>query len=326
MKETDRSEGTSPEATGSPVLQGGEASPGEYNMPLRKILGLVGSLILFIGVFTPIISLPVVGNLNYFQNGKGDGLVILVFSVFSVFLTLTKRYKFLLFTGIGSLTTLAFTFIKFHESISQIESQIGALGEVILNTVQIQWGFAVLIVGAAFLIAAALLKETALETEEEKVDETLSFGGVSGAKSRIKDSVVYYVLVVIGVVCLGLIIYSFLASEKSFLNPENPEEIAYINNVTVSRVEVGKTILGAPGIFGEVKNNGNKTLGKVEITIYFLDKQGNPISEKTYSPVNNSTSPLKPNYSQKFGYEADDAPSDWSKKITVKVTKVQFAK
>lgn len=334
-------------------------------MPLRQILGLVGSLILFIGVFTPIISLPIVGSMNYFQNGTGDGVIILVLAAFSIFLTLTKRYKFLLFTGIGSLAILAFTFINFQVRMSQMKSQMkqgmannpfGGLGEAMLSTVQIQWGWAVLIVGAALVIAAALLKETASEIEATQADETLSFGGVSGATSKINDSVLYSILGIIGVVWLGLIAYSFLAapstpnalsnnsklpnqrtsssSTTSEESSSSPEEIAYVSNVAISKVEVGKTILDEPGVFGEVKNNGDKTLDEVEVTIYFLDKQGNPVSEKSYSPVNASarsfgmsdTSALKPKYSRKFGYKADDAPSDWSKKVNVKVTKVQFAK
>lgn len=321
-------------------------------MPLRQILGLVGSLILFIGVFTPIINLPIVGSMNYFQNGRGDGVIILVLAAFSVFLTLNKRYKFLLFTGGVSLAILAFTFITFQVRMSQMQSQMkesmkdnpfGGLGEAMLSTVQIQWGWAILIVGAALLIVAALLKEMASETA-----------------SKINDSVLYAVLGVIAVGWLGLIAYSFLAapSTPNALSNANsnkgrqlqnqrtssntssdtlsssPEEVAYVSNVVISKVEVEQTILNEPGVFGEVKNNGDKTLDEVEITIYFLDKQGNPVSEKTYSPINASarnfgmsdTSALKPKYSRKFGYKADDAPSDWSKKVTVQVTKVQFAK
>ena len=338
-------------------------------MPLRQILGLVGSLILFIGVFTPIISLPIVGSMNYFQNGRGDGVIILVLAVFSVFLTLTKRYRFLLFTGGGSLAILAFTFINFQYRMSQMQSQMkesmannpfGGLGEAMLNTVQIQWGWAVLIIGAALLIAAALLKPTPSEIESEQTDETLTFGGIGGGASSISDSVLYGVLGVIALGWIGLIAYSFIAapstpnalsnssSNKGLPFPNqrtssststdtsstSPEETAYVSNVAISKVEVGKTILDEAGVFGELKNNGDKTLDEVEITIYFLDKQGNPVSEKTYTPVNASaqnfgmsdTSALKPKYSRKFGYKADDAPSDWSKKVNVQVTKVQFAK
>lgn len=114
----------------------------------------------------------------------------------------------------------------------------------------------------------------------------------------------------------------------------SPEEVAYISNVAVGKVEVGKTVLDEPGVFGELKNNGDRILAKVEITIYFLDAQGNPVSEKTYTPVNegaqnfgmSDTSALKPRYARKFGYKADEAPSDWSKKVRVEVTKVGFAK
>lgn len=339
-------------------------------MPLRQVLGLVGSLILFIGVFTPIISLPIVGSMNYFQNGRGDGVIILVLAVFSVFLTLTKRYRFLLFTGGGSIAILAFTFINFQYRMSQIQSQMkeglannpfAGLGETMLNSVQIQWGWAILIIGAGLLIAAAFLKPTEADAEPEEADEVLSFGGLSGGASGISDSILYGVLGVIALVWLGLIAYGFVAtpstpntafrpnanksqtslnqsssssSTTSETSSVSPEEVAYISNVAISKVEVGKTILDEAGVFGELKNNGDKTLDKVEITIYFLDKEGNPISEKTYSPINASaqnfgmsdTSALKPKYSRKFGYKADDAPSDWSKKVRVEITKVAFAK
>jgi len=38
---------------------------------------------LFVGVFTPFVSLPFAGNLNYFQNGKGDGVIILLIALVS---------------------------------------------------------------------------------------------------------------------------------------------------------------------------------------------------------------------------------------------------
>lgn len=69
----------------------------------RQLLGVIGSLLLFIGVFTPIMSVPIVGSLNYFQNGRGDGVIVLVFAVISIALTLGKKYRGLWITGAGSL-------------------------------------------------------------------------------------------------------------------------------------------------------------------------------------------------------------------------------
>ena len=55
------------------------------------MLGLIGSVVLFIGVFAPIVSVPIMGNINYFQNGQGDGMIILVLAVISLILVLMGK-------------------------------------------------------------------------------------------------------------------------------------------------------------------------------------------------------------------------------------------
>ena len=144
--------------------------------------------------------------MNYFQNGRGDGVIILVLAAISVFLTLTKRYKFLLFTGGGSLAILAFTFINFQVRMTQVQSEMkesmkdnpfGGLGEAMLNTVQIQWGWAVLIIGAALLIAAALLKETASETESTQATSGVAFQPNRVARVRSKKSFIVPIITTI---------------------------------------------------------------------------------------------------------------------------------
>jgi len=59
-----------------------------FIMDKRQVFGLIGSILLFIGVFTPIISIPIVGNMDYFQNGKGDGTIVLVLAVISLLLAI----------------------------------------------------------------------------------------------------------------------------------------------------------------------------------------------------------------------------------------------
>ena len=72
-------------------------------MPRRQIPGLVGSVILFLGVFAPTVSAPIVGNINYFQNGGGDGVIILMPAIIAAFLTLAKIYRALLITSIATI-------------------------------------------------------------------------------------------------------------------------------------------------------------------------------------------------------------------------------
>ena len=70
-------------------------------MNTKQLLGLIGSIVLFIGVFTPIVSVPIMGNMNYFQNGQVDGTIVLIFAVISLVLVLAKKFKGFWFTGIG---------------------------------------------------------------------------------------------------------------------------------------------------------------------------------------------------------------------------------
>jgi len=149
-------------------LLGDTKEGGNVNMNTKQLLGLIGSMILFVGVFTPIVSIPFIGNLNYFQNGKGDGTIVLILAVASLVLVLTKNYKWLWFTGIGSLGVLLFTFINFQLKMSEVktdmESQLAGnpfrgFADVAMQSVQLQWGWALLIVGAALVIASAALRE-----------------------------------------------------------------------------------------------------------------------------------------------------------------------
>lgn len=315
-------------------------------MPPRQILGLVGSVILFLGVFAPIVSAPIVGNINYFQNGKGDGVIILVLAVISVFLTLTKRYRFLLITGVGSLTVLAFTFINFQGRMSSARSELRegmannpfrGLGDAMLSTVQIQWGWAVLIIGAVLLLASALLKE-----EGAKSEKLFSFGRVTVAHVVLAcvglaiigygvfnpmntlDPELGYVSVMLTCIGLAALAYAMYGILKTTDSPE----LSYVNSVSVGNVEV-QTMSDEPKVSGELKNHGNRTLDEVEITVYFLDKEGKPVGEKTYTPVQisqsnftmESNAALKPHYSKKFEYSADAAPSDWADQVMVRVRK-----
>jgi len=111
------------------------------------------------------------------------------------------------------------------------------------------------------------------------------------------------------------------------------EKQSYIDKVEIRNIHIGKSILDEIGVFGEVKNHGDRTLKEVEITIYCLDENGKAIFEKTYHPVLVSeyslfgdNEPLKPNYSRKFGVKLDDAPSDWARKVRVKITNIEFQK
>ena len=134
----------------------------------KQLLGLIGSAILFVGVFAPIVSIPIMGNMNYFQNGKGDGVIVLVLAVISFILVLLKKFKGLWFTGLGSMAIMTFTFINFQMALNNTRTQMETeltgnpfrgIADMAMQSVQIQWGWALLIIGVVLLIASAAIKE-----------------------------------------------------------------------------------------------------------------------------------------------------------------------
>jgi len=137
-------------------------------MNTKQLLGLIGSVVLFIGVFAPIVSVPFMGNMNYFRNGKGDGTIVLILAVVSFVLVLARKYKGLWATGVGSLAVMAFTFINFQMTTSDTKAQMEkelagnpfrGLADMAMESVQLQWGWATLVVGAALIIASAAIKD-----------------------------------------------------------------------------------------------------------------------------------------------------------------------
>ncbi|MDR9770181.1 hypothetical protein [Acetomicrobium sp.] len=140
----------------------------EKSMSTKQYLGLIASILLLIGVFVPIVSVPFVGDMNYFQNGKGDGVFILILAIVSLISIFAKKYKALWFTGPGSLAILIFTFSNFQVRMADVKKQMELeladnpfrdLADIALQSVQLQWGWALLIVGSVLLIVSAAMKD-----------------------------------------------------------------------------------------------------------------------------------------------------------------------
>jgi hypothetical protein len=147
------------------------------NHPTKKQLGIIGSITLLFGVFTPILSTPFLGNMNYIQNGESDGAIVLVLALISLVLALKKNYQGLWFTGIGSLGLILFTLISFQSKMSQaradIESNLAGnpfrgLMDMAMQSVQLQWGWIFLIAGAALIIASAAKVDSEDAKPEDK--------------------------------------------------------------------------------------------------------------------------------------------------------------
>lgn len=115
----------------------------------RQLFGLIGSGLLILGTFLPLVSVPLIGSINYFANGKGDGTFIIGYSVLAIVLTLIKRYKLLWIPAILSLGQLSYALFTFAQKMSEASG---------LLTISIEWGWLALYAGGVLLVLAALAK------------------------------------------------------------------------------------------------------------------------------------------------------------------------
>lgn len=119
------------------------------------------------------------------------------------------------------------------------------------------------------------------------------------------------------------------------------EKQAYIGNVVLYDLAAKRydSFLdkNIPGVEFKLRNNGDRTLKRVQVTVYFKDAAGAVIAEEEYNPVlvtefsfGGDNKPLRPNYiwqmeHGKF-YKADSVPSEWEEgSVSARITDLEFA-
>jgi hypothetical protein len=145
----------------------GEVFRSGPSWPIRPALGYGGAAVLATGVFAPIFSAPVVGSFNYFRNGQGDGVFILILAAITVVAVAFRRWFVLYGTGGGSLLLLGYTLFEMMHRVRLAKAEMAAkmtgnpfsgLASAALDSAQLQWGWAVLVAGALLTLAAAVAR------------------------------------------------------------------------------------------------------------------------------------------------------------------------
>jgi hypothetical protein len=137
-------------------------------MKNKQLLGVLGCVVLFIGVFAPAMSFPIVGGMSYMKIRNVEAWIVLVAAGVSLALVLTSKYKGLWVTGVGSLLAIGYSVATFVAKMREMKAEMSGggddpfqrLGQALAGSVQIQWGIPVLVVGAVLLIVAAATKES----------------------------------------------------------------------------------------------------------------------------------------------------------------------
>lgn len=141
-------------------------------------LGIAGSVVLFVGFFCPVISIPIVGGMNYltvlekqFENETFNELgasaaLIIVASLASLILAIQKQFPWLWATGVGAALAVLITFAKFVSIKRELNKSMDAeldgnpfegIARMATEAVRLDFGLAIVLVGAGLLVAAAVV-------------------------------------------------------------------------------------------------------------------------------------------------------------------------
>ena len=326
----------------------------------NKSICLGGAAVLGIGLFTPVVTLPIIGNVNLFNNGTSVlALVLIALGALSAWLAVRERASDALWPGVAAALILVGHFAQLQYHLSVIRSTMAkslegnpfaGLAQGALSAVQVQWGWLVLTLGAGLIVYAAVqARKEANERLTEMSDTTAK--AVAGAS----------LLAV--VIAVGWNWYTMpkaptmpsantttsSASTSAATNPTtadggpSPEAAAYIkHNLQLYdlKAKYYDSMLDGrvPGVDFKVKNLGGRTLNRVTVRVEFQDADGKSIAEEEYYPVivtesgyGDDNKPLRPNYiwqneAGKF-YTAKSVPSEWAEgKAKASIVNIEFAK
>ncbi len=132
----------------------------------RRFMALAGSVILALGVFCPLIKVPMLGTINSFQNGKGDGVVVLLLAALAFLCAGRGLYRLLLLPWGGAALLLGNAFYRTLALLREAKAASAAelegnpfagLAEMVIGSVELQWGWAVMAIGLLLIISAVVM-------------------------------------------------------------------------------------------------------------------------------------------------------------------------
>ncbi len=120
-------------------------------MTKRRFLGLLGAALVVCGVFTPVVTVPRLGELNFLVGSQGSGTLLVLLALATGYLTLTKRFRALWYTGGACLLVVLVAYMQLSRWL--------AADALAADASRLSWGWGILLAGIGATIAAAMIRE-----------------------------------------------------------------------------------------------------------------------------------------------------------------------
>lgn len=143
---------------GEPMVQSKTGSQLSSKDSKESLLGFVGATLLMIGAFLPAINIPIRGGISYLNNGRGDGMLIILIALIAFYYVYKKKKRSLLLSGGSALIVIAYGFVNVLQRIAKVqEGATSGIGKAMLGGVDVGSAFGVTAVGAILIIISSFM-------------------------------------------------------------------------------------------------------------------------------------------------------------------------
>jgi hypothetical protein len=151
-----------------------DANGKALTIDVAQIIGITGTVLVVLGVFTPVVSLPIVGTVSLFSNGSENGIAVLFLAIASIVCMLRGIYPWVYGTGLGLLLIVGGVFARLSSTIATLKSNaerelsgnpFRGLADAAMASVQLQWGWVILFLGIGMVLTSAYLKKPRLNRQ-----------------------------------------------------------------------------------------------------------------------------------------------------------------
>jgi LysM repeat protein len=101
-----------------------------------------------------------------------------------------------------------------------------------------------------------------------------------------------------------------------------------LQNIRIEKQKTRRSDAIKESIVGTIINQGDRTLGRVKIAVYFLDQDGKEIDYPALATeffFRDENQPLTPMSKREFGFTIEGySPPSWAGRVTVKITDLEF--
>ncbi len=99
-----------------------------FPLQMNQLPGFLGSLLVIFGTFQKMFSIPLFGNIAYWNHGSIDGKIMLSCGVLALLFVVLKQIKYTWFLGAIALGCIVYTFYRTYAEAMRYKSMFDSMG------------------------------------------------------------------------------------------------------------------------------------------------------------------------------------------------------